>query len=367
MKQKRNTITLLLAILISFGAQAQIIVDGTNLNIGSGNTLGVEGNYLYGNAMGLQNYSAGANSLVIGYNDTISNGCTNSFIAGAHNRVNGINSFAIGGMAKTFGDGSISLGYFIKSQNDYNAVIGWGLQGNNANPSKFLVNDYQNTLMIGFHSIKPTLTIGPSPNDYPQGDTVCKTGRIAIGDVPLPDIAAKLHIRSDYEEDAGIILEPKDLATANTFIQMRDEDHGIMVDNEGEMTVHSMDGQNLGSLVLQGRVGINITNESETYVLAVNGGILTDEVFIKNVDEWFDNVFAKDYNLMSLGELQQYIKRYGHLPEMPTETVVLEQGYNMAEVQGLLLKKIEELTLYTLQQQEEINMLKQMLEDLKGK
>ena len=247
-------------------------------------------------------------------------------------------------------------------------AIGSGLLGSSFQPDLFLENNYGESLIIGFHSTKPTFTVTPSPNDYPNGNLLFdRTGKIAIGDVPMPDIAAKLHIRSDMEEDAGIILEPKDPENSNTFIRMRDEGHGIEVDNNGQMTLQSMNGEELGSLILQGRIGINIANESDNYVLAVNGGILTDEVFIKNVEEWFDNVFAKDYNLMSLGELQQYIKRYGHLPEMPTETVVLEQGYNMAEVQGLLLKKIEELTLYTLQQQEEINMLKQMLEDLKGK
>lgn len=375
MKQKRNTLTLLLAILISFGAQAQIIVDGTNLNIGSGNTLGVEGNYLYGNAMGLQNYSAGANSLVIGYNDTISNGCTNSFIAGAHNRVNGINSFAIGGMAKTFGDGSISLGYFIKSQNDYNAVIGWGLQGNNANPSKFLVNDYQNTLMIGFHSIKPTLTIGPSPNDYPQGDTVCKTGRIAIGDVPMPDIAAKLHIRSDYEEDAGIILEPKDPENSNTFIRMRDEDHGIEVTNTGTMIVKSMDDRYIRPLLLKGSVGINIPDNyieymeaHPTYSLSVFGGIVAEKVAIKQINHlwWPDYVFNADYSLMPLDLLREYISENHHLPEVPSESEVMEEGIELGNMQSILLKKIEELTLYTLQLQEEVKTLQAEIDELKG-
>ena len=121
------------------------------------------------------------------------------------------------------------------------------------------------------------------------------------------------------------------------------------------------------SITLNGKVGINIPNESDTYALAVNGGILTNEVFIKNVDEWYDNVFAKEYNLLSLDDLKRFIAEHGHLPEVPSEAEVTEEGYNITEMQGVLLKKIEELTLYTLKQQEEIEMLKQTIEELRGK
>ena len=74
-----------------------------------------------------------------------------------------------------------------------------------------------------------------------------------------------------------------------------------------------------------------------------------------------------DYKLLSLNDLKQYINEHGHLPEVPSEVEVKAEGYNMAEMQSILLKKIEELTLYTLKQQEEIEMLKQTIEELKGK
>lgn len=247
-------------------------------------------------------------------------------------------------------------------------AIGSGLLGSSLQPNLFLENNHIESLMIGFHSTKPTFTVTPSPNDYPDGNLLFdRTGKIAIGDVPMHDIAAKLHIRSDMEEDAGIILEPKDPENSSTFIRMRDEGHGIEVDNTGQMTLQSMNGDELGSLILQGRIGINIANESDSYILAVNGGILTDEVFIKNVDEWYDNVFANDYKLLSLSDLSRYINQHGHLPEVPSEAEVLEQGYDMATMQGLLLKKIEELTLYTLEQQERIEKLEQRILELEGK
>lgn len=363
MKQKRFTLTVLLIMGIGLAAYAQGIIIGDKLNIGSGNELNSQ---YYGGAIGIQNSSVGANSLVVGYKDTIPDGSTNSFAVGAHNRVEGINSFAIGGMTKTFGNNSIGLGYFLKTLASHSAVVGWGIQGNNTNSHKFLVNDQQNTMMIGFHSTKPTLTVGPSPNDYPNGDHFDLTGKVAIGDVPVPDIAAKLHIRSDEGEDAGIFVESKD-SSSNTFIRLRDEDHGIEVDNNGDMSItagdNTMDLQST-NITLTGKVGVNIANESDTYALAVNGGILTNEVFIKKVEEWYDNVFAKDYKLLSLNDLKRYINEHGHLPEVPSETEVKAEGYNMAEMQSILLKKIEELTLYTLQQQELIERLEQRIEEL---
>lgn len=366
MKQVRTTLIIILGLLFSLSTNAQNIVTGSNLNIGTNNTL--SSTPPHGNAIGENHWLEGLFSLAVGRNDTILEVSTGSLTLGTENRICGNGSMAIGNGIKIQGQRNVGIGNEIKVMaTSRSMVIGNGLLGSTIKPDMFLENSFENSLMIGFKSIHPTLTVGPSPNNYPSGDTLGKTGKVAIGDVPVTDIAAKLHIRSDYGENAGLILESKDPATSNAFIRMRDADHGIEVDNEGEMTIRSMDNQDLGSLVLQGRVGINITNENDRYALAVNGGILTNEVFIKNVNEWFDQVLAKDYNLLPLNDLRHYIIQNGHLPEIPSEEEVMDQGYDMAEMQGLLLKKIEELTLYTLKQQEEIELLKQLLEEQRRK
>ncbi len=368
MKQFKKNLMVLLVLSASLTANAQTTVSGTNLNIETysqyANTL--DGGR--GNAIGMSHWLGGYHSLAAGNNDTILNNANSSIAFGSMNRVGGVMSIAIGSNVKIGNSFSIGIGNNLNLTGNTNCMaIGNGIIGSGNNPDVFLENSHNNSLVVGFHSTKPTLTVGPSPNDYPQGDTIGKTGKVAIGDVPVPDIAAKLHIRSDYGEDAGIILEPKDKENSSTYIQMRDEDHMVTVDDEGELAIRSMNGEVLSSLVLQGRVGIIITNESNTYALAVNGGILTNEVFIKNVEEWFDDVFADDYKLMPLNELQRFVWQHGRLPEVPSEEEVMEEGYGMAEMQGVLLKKIEELTLYTLRQQEEIEMLKQMIEELKEK
>lgn len=273
----------------------------------------------------------------------------------------------------------LGIGRFLKVMGEENCmVIGSGFPGSGLKPKRFLENEYGHSLMIGFKSIHPTLTIGPSPNDYPQGDTLCKTGKVAIGDVPVPDIAAKLHIRSDYGEDAGIILEPKDPSTENTFIMMRDEKHGVEVDKDGVMilkslTTNTYNGSDVKKpLVLNGIVGINISPNryddlTDTYGLWVREGILTDRIIIKRQVDWFDCVFAPDYELMPLWQLKEYVSEKRHLPDIPSEKEVVDNGVEVYEMQSLLLKKIEELTLYTIQLQEQIESMQTEINALKNK
>ena len=370
MKTTKAILITTIALAFSFNVKAQV-VPGSNLNIGENNTLTQIGTTFQSNAIGKGNYLEGAHSLTVGENDTILNVSQASVALGYGNKIKGNGSMAFGNFVKIQSMRSVGIGYFVKITGSMGGMaIGSGLLGSTFQPDLFLENNYDDNLIIGFNSTKPTLTVGPSPNDYPSGDLIYnRTGKVAIGDVPVPEIAAKLHIRSDEGEDAGIFVEPKELAS-NSFIHFRDEGHGIEVDGEGTMSItageNKIDLQS-NKITLVGKVGINVDNESANYALAVNGGILTNEVFIKNVDAWYDNVFAKDYKLLSLSDLQRYINEFGHLPEIPSETEVLAEGYNMAEMQSILLKKIEELTLYTLKQQEEIEMLKQTIEELKGK
>lgn len=69
---------------------------------------------------------------------------------------------------------------------------------------------------------------------------------------------------------------------------------------------------------------------------------------------WPDFVFEKSYSLRPLEEVKSYIETHKHLPDMPSETVVKSQGQNMGELQKLQQQKIEELTLYTIQQEEKL-------------
>ena len=95
-----------------------------------------------------------------------------------------------------------------------------------------------------------------------------------------------------------------------------------------------------------------------SFKLAVEGKIGAHEVVV-TTDGWADFVFEPDYNLMSLKELETFIKANKHLPEIPTTTEVKENGISIGEMNAKLLQKIEELTLYMIELKKEVEILKE--------
>jgi hypothetical protein len=118
-------------------------------------------------------------------------------------------------------------------------------------------------------------------------------------------------------------------------------------------------GVNDGRFVVlsNGNVGIGKSNPSQK--LEVNGTIKTKEVNV-TTSGWADYVFAPGYNLRPLSEVEAFITKNGHLPNVPTEKEVMENGVNLLEMNIKLLEKVEELTLYVIELKKEIVELKAM-------
>jgi len=127
-------------------------------------------------------------------------------------------------------------------------------------------------------------------------------------------------------------------------------------------------GDGVGSVIFHhnGNVGIGITTETPdpNYKLSVNGQIKSKGIRVQS--NWYDFVFKPDYRLMNLGELNSYIKENGHLPDIPTEGEVRENGIELGEIASKLLQKVEELTLYVIQQNNEIDKLKNENAEIKS-
>jgi hypothetical protein len=111
-------------------------------------------------------------------------------------------------------------------------------------------------------------------------------------------------------------------------------------------------------------VGIN-TQNTNGYTFNVNGTAVFDGVTVKNFSgnkpnatPWADYVFNKDYQLPSLSSLESYIRTNNHLPGVPTAAEVQKNGLDLAATQAKLLEKIEELTLYTIELQKQVDELK---------
>ncbi|MCC9073593.1 hypothetical protein LNQ49_18605 [Flavobacterium sp. F-65] len=110
-------------------------------------------------------------------------------------------------------------------------------------------------------------------------------------------------------------------------------------------------------------IGIGTSNPDEK--LTVKGKIHAQEVRIDLNFPAPDYVFANDYKLKSLKEVEEFIKQNSHLPEIPSAEEIEKNGLMLAEMNMSLLKKIEELTLYTIEQDKKNNIQSREIEILK--
>jgi hypothetical protein len=102
------------------------------------------------------------------------------------------------------------------------------------------------------------------------------------------------------------------------------------------------------------------------FMMVVDGKLGAREIEVKT-GSWADYVFDKNYNLKSLSEVESFINQNKHLPNVPSEAQVIEHGFSIADMAKIQMEKIEELTLYTIQQQKLIDQLIKEVEELKKK
>ena len=106
-------------------------------------------------------------------------------------------------------------------------------------------------------------------------------------------------------------------------------------------------------------ISVNGATTSNNYKLAVNSGILCEELKVMADVPSSDYVFEPTYNLKPLSEVEAYVTENKHLPDVPSAKEFKENGYKVGEMDNLLLQKIEELTLYIIDLQKQIEELKQ--------
>lgn len=138
---------------------------------------------------------------------------------------------------------------------------------------------------------------------------------------------------------------------------------GIIIDPGNGYGKSYLDVKGNGIRVTEGAVGIGLT-DVKGYKLAVGGAAVAEKIVVKQQANWPDFVFDSAYRLTPLNQVEAYIKENKHLPDVPSAAAVDQEGINIGDNQAALLKKIEELTLYIIQQHKEIQELKTKVEKL---
>lgn len=213
-----------------------------------------------------------------------------------------------------------------------------------------------------------------------SGDIILDGGRIGIG---INNPSEKLEISGNVAIDGKIINKSNSIflsysasdsynPTIESFKSSSSSNPGAMLismgENNGAFLAFGREGSGVEfdekmRIAQSGQVGIG-TIEMGSHKLAVEGTIGAREIKVE-ASGWSDFVFYENYELKTLEEVEEHIKENGHLPEIPSEAEVSENGINLGEMDAKLLQKIEELTLYMIDMNRRMNQLETENQELK--
>ncbi len=167
------------------------------------------------------------------------------------------------------------------------------------------------------------------------------------------DVAGNIHSNNLYLQSSNAYIQMGDI-TGSMFLRMN---------NSGNMQITNSSLISLYHFDQSGKLGIGTVTPKE--MLDVAGTIRAKEVKIE-INAGADHVFNHDYDLKPLSEVEHFIKTNKHLPEVPSEKQMQAEGLNINEFQIKLLQKIEELTLYVIQQEKKNRELEKEIKNLKS-
>lgn len=390
---------------------SSIFYNAGNVGIGVVNpltTLDVNGNMiLRGGNISLSNINFGINGDgVLGFN--VFNGALGDFNSGLKNIMNITTNgwFGIGGTDQSFapffvGAQTTSYPYvqplatFVELDSEQNFLAEMDfITKNSENAYNEIVkeNDFS-IIWTDYHGgfsdyevlnstsgfvIAPQQPEGYTAGSKPSGIRIDASGNVGIG---VKDPKSSLDIIGDlslYQKDVyldtnfnsgigfyGPTLHqntwyPYDLVTSTKLFSGKDIGGGTVVYgfNGGALGIRNGKDENIALRWMP--------DSANNTLILIDGKVRAREVDIR-VNVWADYVFGKNYNLMSLGQLEQYIKVNNHLPDVPTEKEAIDKGVNVGDMQTILLKKVEEISLYLIELKKENDNLKKENDVLKNR
>jgi hypothetical protein len=276
--------------------------------------------------------------------------------------------------------------------------------GLNGSGNAYILNDYAGELNIGTSggidmSINSAGNVGID-NTNPEAKLHVSNGSDAQpgsgGGYVIVGQTSANHMRLDGNEI--MVLNGADSLNASTLyindegntnvgtttglaaaLGVRDEDATgyalrVQVGTATKLNVYDHGGVAIGGNVITGpsdglyvnnEVCINTTTVATGYMLNVNGKVICEELKVQNSGSWPDYVFADEYDLPTLEEVEAHIEENNHLLGVPDACTVEEEGIMIGQMQKVMMEKIEELTLYMIDANKRIKQLEEENNNLK--
>jgi len=291
--------------------------------------------------------------------------------------------WSVSGSNIYYGAGNVSVGTSTP-QGKFQVYGGnaflWGLNlGYGTNPAVITTDDNTKAISLqvagteyarlhnngnfGLRTNNPLYPLDVRGNIYTNSSVLVDGGRIGINTTTPQN---RLHI-VENTNTASLVLESNGTGLGsgmyfkNTAASGRI--YGLYASSTGNFTITDATASSDRLFInASGNIGINTHNVSDVnYRFFVEGAIRARKITVDHL-VWPDTVFSNTYLLPPLSEIEKFILQNRHLPGVPSAAEVEKTGIDLGDNQAILLKKIEELTLYIIQQQKEIDALKKRMD-----
>ncbi|MFM9908346.1 MAG: hypothetical protein ACKVOW_03300, partial [Chitinophagaceae bacterium] len=235
---------------------------------------------------------------------------------------------------------------------------------------KAFIQTISNDMLIGTNNINTTGNFIVRTNGANRL-TVTPQGFVGIGITPT----VPLHVEGGNwptamainSASSSYLLEFRRDNVSKGFIRVFTDDlkMGTNGENNNGRFIFSTREDNRLIINPTGPIGINTFYDNADFELAVKGNIICEDITTASFALWPDYVFNKTYKLKPLNQVEKFIQKNHHLPNIPSAKEIEQKGIQLGDMQKRMMEKIEELTLYIIELNKKSELLQKELQKLK--